>query len=158
MGLKCYQNGKIKIMKEKVLEGSWIINATVEDVYRIISDFENAPTYFPLVAKGMRVISRDGNNLEIEAITNTFGINFKVKMKTTLMPDKGFKSVNESSLAIEDEKFILEPVAQGTRIKYVNKVKIKNNILFIKSIKIILLNPSTYKNKSVNSVAPGTTL
>jgi len=77
----------------------------------------------------MRVISRDGNNLEIEAITNTFGINFKVKMKTTLMPDKGFKSVNESSLAIEDEKFILEPVAQGTRIKYVNKVKIKNNIL-----------------------------
>lgn len=116
-------------MKEKVLEGSWIIDAPVEDVYRIISDFEKAPEYFPLVAKGMRVISRDGNNLQIEATTNTFGINFKVKMKTTLLPGKGFKSINESGLAIEDEQFILKPVTEGTRIEYVNKVKIKNNIL-----------------------------
>ena len=118
----------IRVMKEKVLEGSWIINAPVEDVYRIISDFEKAPTYFPLVAKGMKVISRDGNNLEIEATTNTFGINFKVKMKTTLMPNKGFKSINESDLAIEDEQFILKPVVRGTRIEYLKKVKIKNNI------------------------------
>jgi carbon monoxide dehydrogenase subunit G len=116
-------------MKEKVLEGSWIIDAPVEDVYRIISDFEKAPIYFPLVAKGMRVISRDGNNLEIEAVTNTFGFNFKVKMKTTLMPNIGFKSINESGLAIEDEQFILESVDRGTRIEYLNKVKIKNNIL-----------------------------
>lgn len=116
-------------MKEKVLKGSWIIDATVEDVYRIISNFEKAPEYFPLVAKGMKVVSRHGNNLEIEATTNTFGINFKVKMKTTLIPNKGFKSVNESNLAIEDEQFLIEPVAQGVRIDYLNKVKIKNNIL-----------------------------
>ena len=116
-------------MKEKVLQGSWIINAPVEDVYKIISDFENAPKYFPLVAKGMKVISRDGNNLDIEAITNTFGINFKVKMKTTLIPNKGFKSINVSKLAIEDEHFTLIPVVEGTRIEYLNKVMIKNNIL-----------------------------
>jgi ribosome-associated toxin RatA of RatAB toxin-antitoxin module len=115
--------------KIKVLKGSWVIEHSVEDVYRIISDFEKAPEYFPLVAKGMRVVKRDGNDLEIEATTNTFGINFKVKMKTTLMPNKGFKSVNESGLAIEDEQFILKPVAQGTRIEYLNKVTIKNNIL-----------------------------
>jgi carbon monoxide dehydrogenase subunit G len=116
-------------MREKVLKGSWVINAPVEDVYNIISDFEKAPTYFPLVAKGMRVISRNGNNLEIEAVTNTFGINFKVSMKTTLMPNVGFKSINESGLAIEDEVFTLVPVAEGTRIDYLNKVTIKNNIL-----------------------------
>lgn len=116
-------------MKEKALKGSWIIGFPVEDVYRIISDFEKAPKYFPLVAKGMKVISRDGNNLEIEATANTFGINFKVKMKTTLIPNKGFKSINESALAIEDEQFILKPVARGTRIEYLNKVTIKNNIL-----------------------------
>ncbi len=116
-------------MKIKVLKGSWIIDYPVEDIYKIISDFENAPKYFPLVSKGMKVISRDGNDLEIEATTNTFGINFKVKMKTTLMPNKGFKSINESGLAIEDEQFILKPVAQGTRIEYLNKVTIKNNIL-----------------------------
>ena len=60
---------KIKLMKEKVLQGSWIINAPVEDVYRIISDFERAPEYFPIVAKGMRVVSREGNSLIIEATT-----------------------------------------------------------------------------------------
>ena len=116
-------------MKEKVLKGSWIINAPVEDVYRIVSDFEKAPEYFPIVSKGMKVIRRDGNNLQIEATTNTFGINFKVNMKTTLLPNKGFKSINESSLCVEDEQLLLEPVAEGTRIEYLNKVKIKNNIL-----------------------------
>ena len=116
-------------MKEKVLQGTWVINAPVEEVYRIISDFEKAPEYFPIVAKGMKVVSKDGNNLKIEATTNTFGINFKVNMTTTLMPNIGFKSINESKLAIEDEQFLLEPVAEGTRIKYINKVTIKNNIL-----------------------------
>lgn len=122
-------NAIIRTMKEKVLQGSWIINYPVEDVYKIISDFEKAPEYFPLVAKGMRVISKDGNNLKIEAVTNTFGFNFKVSMKTTLMPNVGFKSINESGLAIEDEQFILKPVAEGTRIEYLNKVTIKNNII-----------------------------
>ncbi len=116
-------------MKEKVLEGSWVIDAPVEDVYKIISDFEKAPEYFPIVAKGMKVISRDGNNLRIEATTNTFGINFKVAMKTTLLPNEGFKSINESALAIEDEQFIIKPVDEGTRIEYLNNVTIKNNIL-----------------------------
>ncbi len=116
-------------MKEKVLKGSWVIDASVEDVYKIISDFEKAPEYFPIVAKGMKVVSRDGNNLRIEATTNTFGINFKVDMKTTLLPNEGFKSINESALAIEDEQFIIKPVAGGTRIEYLNKVTIKNNIL-----------------------------
>ncbi|NTW61309.1 SRPBCC family protein [Candidatus Saccharibacteria bacterium] len=116
-------------MKEKILQGSYTINAPVEDVYRIISDFERAPEYFPIVAKSMKVIKRDGNNLEIEATSNTFGMNFKVIMKTTLMPNKGFKSINESGLAIEDEVFSLVAIPEGTRIDYINKVTIKNNIL-----------------------------
>lgn len=124
-------------MKEKVLKGSWIINAPAEDVYKIISDFEKAPDYFPIVAKGMKVISKDGNNLKIEATANTLGLNFKVHMKTTLLPNKGFTSINESRLAIEDEQFLLEPVAQGTRITYINKVKIKNNVLRLFSRLII---------------------
>lgn len=64
------QNSRIQVMKEKVLEGSWIIDAPLEDVYKIISDFEKSPEYFPLVAKGMKVVSKDGNNLKIEAVTN----------------------------------------------------------------------------------------
>ncbi len=64
-------------MKEKVLEGSWIIDAPLEDVYKIISDFEKSPGYFPLVAKGMKVVSKDGNNLKIEAVTNNKKIRFE---------------------------------------------------------------------------------
>lgn len=124
-------------MKEKILQGSWIIDAPLENVYRVVSDFEKAPEYFPLVAKGMKVIHRDGNALEIEAVTNTFGINFRVSMKTTLLPNKGFTSINTSRLAIEDEQFILTPVERGTRIDYLNKVTIKSNVLRIFSQLII---------------------
>lgn len=116
-------------MKEKVLSGLWIIDAPVEDVYKIISDFEKAPEYFPKVAKSMKLISKEGNDLRIEATANTLGFSFKVKMKTTLLPNKGFKSINESILAIEDEYFALKPVDQGAQIEYSNKVKIKNNFL-----------------------------
>ena len=105
------------------------MNAPIEDVYRIVSDFERAPEYFPLVAKGMKIISRDGNNLVIEATTNTFGINFSVNMQTTLLPGRGFTSINTSKLAIEDEQFLLETVPDGTRIDYRNNVTIKNNLL-----------------------------
>ena len=124
-------------MTEKVLKGSWVIDASPEDIFNIVTDFERAPEYFPVVAKGMKVIVRNGNHLEIEATTNTFGIHFKVKMKTEILPGKGFKSINESAIAIEDEQFLIEPNPGGTKIDYLNKVTIKNNFLKLFSWLII---------------------
>ena len=42
---------------------------------------------------------------------------------------KGFKSINESALAIEDETFLMSEISGGTKINYQNNVTIKNNIL-----------------------------
>ncbi len=50
-----------------------------------MSDFENMPKYFPKVAEAVRIISRVGNNLTIEADVKFFGKVFKVNMKTELL-------------------------------------------------------------------------
>jgi len=91
-----------------------------------MSDFENMPKYFPAVAKSLRIISKQGNDFEIEAETKSFGMNFKVKMKTQLRPPLGFISENTSMLGVEHESFLMEEVTEGTKINYINDVEIKN--------------------------------
>jgi hypothetical protein len=116
-------------MKPVSLIGSWIIKAPLRSVYEIVTDFEKTPTYFPMVAKSLKITKKNGNHLSIQAITKTFGIPFQVKMETDLLPNKGFKSINESVLAVEDETFLMEEISSGTQIHYRNDVTIKNNFL-----------------------------
>ena len=116
-------------MKAVSLTGSWVIKAPPKSVYEIVTDFEKTPEYFPTVAKSMKMVNRSGNHLSIQAVTKTFGIPFKVKMETDLLPGKGFKSINESVLAIEEETFLMKEIPGGTKIDYQNNVVIKNNIL-----------------------------
>jgi hypothetical protein len=116
-------------MKPISLTGSWVIRAPLRSVYEIVTDFEKTPVYFPLVAKSLKIINKNGNHLSIQAVTKTFGISFNVKMETDLLPNKGFKSINESAFAIEDETFLMEEVSIGTKINYRNDVTIKNNFL-----------------------------
>lgn len=116
-------------MKPVSLKGSWVIKAPLKSVYEIVTDFEKTPEYFPAVAKSLRIIKRIDNHLSIQAVTKTFGVAFKVKMETDLLPLKGFKSINESVLAIENETFLMEETPVGTKINYQNDVTIKNNFL-----------------------------
>lgn len=116
-------------MKPIVLSGSWVIKAPLQKIYEIVTDFEQAPIYFPIVAKSMKILSRQDNHLTIEAVPKTFFIPFKVLMQTELLPGAGFKSINTSALAVENESFLLEAVPAGTRIIYRNQVQLKNNIL-----------------------------
>lgn len=116
-------------MKPIILSGTWVVKAPLQRVYEIVTDFENAPKYFPLVAHSLKIISKNGNHLTIEATTKTFGMSFHVSMDTHLLPNKGFTSINTSILAIEDESFMVEEVPTGTKIIYRNEVQIKNNIL-----------------------------
>lgn len=118
-------------MKPVILSGSWVINASPDRIYKIVTDFKKAPIYFPLVAKSIKLIKRQGNNLKMEAVSKTFGVSFKVLMDTRLLPNKGFKSINTSILAIEDESFLMEKASAGTKIIYRNEVQIKNNFLKI---------------------------
>jgi hypothetical protein len=102
-----------------------------EDVYKIISDFENMPSYFPEVAKSMRIVNKSGNNLIIHAEVKSFGAVFPVMMTTELLPLRGFISDNiNKKLGISGhEEFLLEDVPEGTRIDYLYRVTINRTWL-----------------------------
>lgn len=123
-------------MKPVILAGTWVISAPLPRIYEIVTDFEHASTYFPLVANSLKIINKKGNYLTIDAVSKTFGIPFHVLMETQLFPNKGFTSINTSTLAIEHESFLMEEISTGTKITYRNEVQIKNNVfqLFAKML------------------------
>jgi carbon monoxide dehydrogenase subunit G len=120
-------------MKQIHLEDSWIIKAPVEEVFRIITDFEKMPEYFPKVAETVTITKREGNNLEIDARVKSFGSSFPVKMKTTIIPQRGFISDNQSPKfgTSGHEELLLENVDGNTKINYVYEVDIHKKWLRI---------------------------
>jgi hypothetical protein len=115
-------------MESKIihLEGYYVIKAPREAIYNVITDFENAPKYFPRVAKSAKCISRDGNNFIFEIETKAFwgSMTFKVRMEGQLRPPEGFLSTNTSLLGIEREGLMLCEVPEGTGVHYINDVEI----------------------------------
>ncbi len=119
-------------MKQLHLKGSWLIKASKEEIYKIISDFENMPKYFPTVAESIRITEKQGNHQKMSARVKSFGNVFDVKMQTELLPNIGFKSTNESSLGTSGyEEFLLEDVEGGTKITYTYEIEIHRPILRI---------------------------
>lgn len=119
-------------MKKIYLKDSWIIKAPREKIYEIMTDFENMPKYFPKVAESLRIVKRDGDNLEIEAKAKSFGKTFSVQMKTQLRPPYGYISDNKSAIGTSGhEEFIMEEVPGGTKINYTYDVEFKNPIFRI---------------------------
>lgn len=120
-------------MKHIHLQNSWIIKAPINEVFDIVTDFENLPKYFPKVANSVLIKKRSWNNLEIEANVKSFGKVFKVKMKTKIIPKIGFISDNESLEfgTTGHEELMLEKVKEGTKINYVYEVDIHKKWLRI---------------------------
>ena len=120
-------------MKHIHLENSWIIKAPIEEVFNIITDFENMPKNFPKVAELITITKREGNNLEIEAQVRSFGTTFPVKMKTIILPERGFISDNQSTKfgTSGHEELLLENVPNGTKVNYVYEVDIHKKWLRI---------------------------
>jgi len=120
-------------MKYIHLENSWVINAPIDEVFNIITDFENMPKYFPKVAESITISKREGNNLEIVAQVKSFGTTFPVQMKTTILPQKGFISDNQNSKfgTSGHEELLLENFNGGTKINYVYEVDIHKKWLRI---------------------------
>lgn len=120
-------------MKHIHLENSWIIKAPIEGVFKIITDFENLPKYFPKVAESITITNREGNNLEIEAQIKSFGKTFSVRMQTKILPLKGFISDNWSLdfWTSGHEELMLEKVEGGTKINYIYEVDIHKKWLRI---------------------------
>jgi carbon monoxide dehydrogenase subunit G len=113
-------------MKQITLHKQWVIKAPIEDVAKIMTDFEKLPKYFPKVAESVQVNKRDGNNLEMEATVKSFGKKFKVKMKTQILPGKGFISNNDSYQfgTSGHEELLLSTHPEGTLIDYTYQVTI----------------------------------
>ena len=119
-------------MKKIHLKGSWIVKAPREEVYKIMSDFENMPKYFPAVAQSLRIVKREGNNLTIEAKAKTFGRVILTHMETQLRPPVGYVSDNKSAIGTAGhEEFLMEEVPEGTKINYTYDVEINNPFLRI---------------------------
>ncbi len=117
-------------MKNILLKKSWIIKAPREEVYKIMSDFENMPKYFPKVAESLQILKRDGNNLTISAKVKTFGRIFSVQMEAQLRPPMGYISDNKSAIGTSGhEEFLMEEIPEGTKINYTYDVELKNPIL-----------------------------
>lgn len=117
-------------MKQIHLKGSWVIKAPREKIYKIISDFENMPKYFPSVAQAIHINEKQGNHQKMNAKVKSFGRVFDVKMETELLPNVGFKSSNESSFGTSGrEEFLMEDVEGATRINYTYDVEIHRPIL-----------------------------
>jgi carbon monoxide dehydrogenase subunit G len=119
-------------MKKIILKKSWVIKAPREEIYRIMSDFENMPKYFPKVAQSLQILKRDGNNLTIEAKAKTFGRIISVQMETQLRPPIGYVSDNKSAIGTSGhEEFLMEESPEGTKINYSYDIELKNPIFRI---------------------------
>lgn len=120
-------------MKEITLCKQWVVKAPVEEVFRIMTDFEHMPKHFPKVAESVRVVKREGDYLEMEATVKSFGKNFQVKMKTHILPGKGFTSDNDSYEfgTSGHEELLLSPHQEETLIDYTYQVTIHKKWLRI---------------------------
>lgn len=113
-------------MKDINLNAKWLIKAPLTEVFSMMTDFERFPEYFPKVADSIRIIKREGNHLEIAATVKSFGQSFPVKMRTEILPGKGYISDNESPKfgTSGHEEFLLSENPEGTLINYTYQVSI----------------------------------
>ncbi len=116
------------------VEGNWLIRSDRASVYAIISDFEHMPEHFPKVARAIRVLSRDGDVLTIEAESASFGRFFptaKILMTAELLPGEGYRcsTHNLTFNTTGDERLLLVDDPDGTRISYTYFVTVKNRRL-----------------------------
>ncbi|MFC1721038.1 SRPBCC family protein [Patescibacteria group bacterium] len=120
-------------MKHISLRKTFVIKAPVTEVFKIITDFENIPKNFPKVAKSITITKRDGDYLEADVVVKSFGTIFPVKMKTQIIPQKGFVSDNDSPKfgTSGHEEFLLEEFEGGTKIKYLYELDIHKKWLRI---------------------------
>ena len=138
-------------MKDIVLRGKWLVKAPLTVVFNIMTDFEKFPEYFPKVAESIRITKREGNYLEMDAVAKSFGRTFPVKMKTQILPGKGFISDNESFTfgTSGHEELLLSAHGDGTVIDYVYRVAIHKRWLRIVARPLIGWYSMKYWQKAV---------
>ena len=140
-------------MKEITLHNQWFVKAPIEGVFRMITDFENLPRNFPKVAESIQINKREGDYLEMAATVRSFGKIFKVKMKTRILPGRGFISDNDSYQfgTSGHEELLLTPRDGGTLIDYTYQVAIHKKWLHLVALPLIRGYSMKYWEKAVIS-------
>jgi len=138
-------------MKEITLRKQWVVKAPVDDVFKIMTDFEKFPEHFPKVARSIKIIKREGNNVELEATLKSFGRKLKVKMRMQILPGKGYISDNDSYQfgTSGHEELLLSPNTEGTLIDYTYQITIHKKWLRIVAIPLIRWYSMKYWEKAV---------
>ena len=138
-------------MKEITLHKQWVVEARTDDVFKIMTDFEKFPEYFPKVAESIQINKMEGNYVEMNATVKSFGKRFQVKMKTQILQGKGFISDNESLEfgTSGHEELLLSPHAKGTLIDYTYQITIHKKWLRIVARPLIRWYSMKYWEKAV---------
>lgn len=138
-------------MKEITLHDQWLVKASIEDVFGMITDFEKFPEHFPKVAESIQVKKREENYLEMDAIVRSFGKKFTVQMKTQILPGEGFISDNESFKfgTSGHEEVLLFKSPKGTIINYTYNVSIHKAWLRVVATPLIRWYSMKYWEKAV---------
>lgn len=116
-----------------------------------MTDFEHLPKYFPKVAEAVEIKKREGDYLEMEATVKSFGKRFQVKMKTQILPGKGFISDNDSYQfgTSGHEELLLSPDSEGTLIDYTYQLTIHKKWLRIVAVPLLRWYSMKYWEKAV---------
>ena len=133
------------------LHNQWVVKAPVDDVFKIMTDFEKFPEYFPKVAESIQINKREEKYLEMDATLRSFGKKFQVKMKTQILPGKGFISDNNSYQfgTSGHEEILLSEHAEGTLIDYTYQVTIHKKWLRIVARPLLVWYSMKYWEKAV---------
>ncbi|MCC6448171.1 MAG: hypothetical protein IT215_05755 [Chitinophagaceae bacterium] len=126
-------------MKEITLHNQWFINAPIQEVFKVMTNFEKFTEYFPKVAESIQIKKREGNYLEMEAVVKSFGKKFPVIMKTQILPERGYISDNNSYKfgTSGHEELLLSESEDGTLIDYTYQVSIHKTWLRIVATPLI---------------------
>jgi hypothetical protein len=140
-------------MKEITLHEQWLVKAPVEDVSRIMTDFERFPERFPKVAESIQVKKREGDYLEMDEIVRSFGKRFPVRMKARVLPGGGFISDNDNPKfgTSGHEEMLLSESPGGTLIDYTYRVSIHKPWLRVVATPLIRWYSMKYWEKAVIS-------
>ena len=138
-------------MKEITLQKNWVVKASPDDVFGVMTDFERFPIHFPKVAESVRIQKREGNDLEMVATIKSFGRSFPVKMRTRILPQRGFVSDNESPKfgTSGHEELLLSTHPDGTLIAYTYRVSIHKTWLRFIATPLIRWYSMKYWEKAV---------
>lgn len=138
-------------MNEITLHDQWVVKASVADVFNIMTDFEKFPEHFPKVAEAVEIKKREGDHLEMDATVRSFGKKFQVKMKTQILPGKGFISDNDSYQfgTSGHEEVLFSPHAEGTLIDYTYHVTIHKKWLRVIAVPLLRWYSMKYWEKAV---------